>query len=231
MLAAHDFVLAVGTSVFPYYPNVPGPLLAEGTTLVAITSDPDEAARAPMGDAILADPGLTLAALADAVGESERRAAAGPRRRRADHRPDEPLDRRACACQAFPQDGIVVLESPSATLALRNQLRLSKPGSYYFSSGGGLGLRDAGRDRRAAGPAEPSGGVRDRRGLGPVCDPEPVDRRRLRRAGTFLVLRNDEYAILKWFGMLEDTSDAPGLDLPALDAPLSQAATASTRAS
>ena len=34
---------------------------------------------------------------------------------------------------------------------------------------------------------------------------------------TFLVLRNDEYAILKWFGMLEDIVGAPGLDLPALD--------------
>ena len=34
---------------------------------------------------------------------------------------------------------------------------------------------------------------------------------------TFLVLRNEEYAILKWFGMLEEISGAPGLDLPALD--------------
>jgi benzoylformate decarboxylase len=34
---------------------------------------------------------------------------------------------------------------------------------------------------------------------------------------TFLVLRNDEYAILKWFGMLEDIVSAPGLDLPSLD--------------
>ena len=34
---------------------------------------------------------------------------------------------------------------------------------------------------------------------------------------TFLVLRNEEYAILKWFGMLENVSGAPGLDLPALD--------------
>ncbi|HEY7951945.1 MAG TPA: thiamine pyrophosphate-dependent enzyme, partial [Solirubrobacteraceae bacterium] len=29
--------------------------------------------------------------------------------------------------------------------------------------------------------------------------------------------RNDEYAILKWFGMLEEIANAPGLDLPALD--------------
>src|SRR4029079_1341156 len=52
-LAPYDFVLVVGASVFAYYPNIPGPLLAEGTRLVAITSDPDEAQRAPMGDAVV----------------------------------------------------------------------------------------------------------------------------------------------------------------------------------
>jgi benzoylformate decarboxylase len=34
---------------------------------------------------------------------------------------------------------------------------------------------------------------------------------------TFLVLRNQEYAILKWFGEIEQVTGAPGLDLPALD--------------
>jgi benzoylformate decarboxylase len=34
---------------------------------------------------------------------------------------------------------------------------------------------------------------------------------------TFLVLRNDEYAILKWFAEMEQVDGAPGLDLPALD--------------
>ena len=34
---------------------------------------------------------------------------------------------------------------------------------------------------------------------------------------TFLVLRNDEYGILKWFATLEQVAGAPGLDLPALD--------------
>ena len=34
---------------------------------------------------------------------------------------------------------------------------------------------------------------------------------------TFLVLRNEEYAILKWFADLESVTGAPGLDLPALD--------------
>ena len=34
---------------------------------------------------------------------------------------------------------------------------------------------------------------------------------------TFLVLRNDEYMILKWFAMIEQVTGAPGLDLPGLD--------------
>ena len=34
---------------------------------------------------------------------------------------------------------------------------------------------------------------------------------------TFLVLRNDEYGILKWFATLEQVAGAPGLELPALD--------------
>ena len=54
-LTAHDLLLVVGSSVFPYYPYIPGPLLAEGASLVAITSDPGEAARAPMGEAIVGD--------------------------------------------------------------------------------------------------------------------------------------------------------------------------------
>jgi benzoylformate decarboxylase len=34
---------------------------------------------------------------------------------------------------------------------------------------------------------------------------------------TFLVLRNEEYMILKWFAALEQVTGAPGLELPGLD--------------
>ena len=34
---------------------------------------------------------------------------------------------------------------------------------------------------------------------------------------TFLVLRNEEYAILKWFAGIEEVQGAPGLDLPAVN--------------
>ncbi len=219
MLAAHDLVLAVGTSVFPYYPNVPGPLLADGTALVAVTSDPDEAARAPMGDAIVADPALTLAALADTVGESDRPA---PPARPAPEPvpitdPMSPSTAVRALAEVFPDEGIVVLESPSATLALRNQLRLSAPGSYYFSSGGGLGFgMPAAIGVQLAQPSRPVVCV-----IGEGSAQYAIQSLWTAAAYdvpvTFLVLRNDEYAILKWFGMLEDIVGAPGLDLPALD--------------
>ena len=117
----------------------------------------------------------------------------------------------------FPEDGIVVLEAPSSTLALRNQLRLSKPGSYYFGAGGGLGFGLS----SAVGVqlAEPDRPVVCVVGEGSaqyaitafwsaVAYKTPV---------TFLVLRNSEYAILKWFSLAEGVEGAPGLDLPALD--------------
>ena len=218
-LAGRDLILVVGSSVFPYYPNLPGPLLPEGASLVAITSDPDEAARAPMGDAIVADVKLTVESLLERVGESDRdpgeslpEPTPGPE--------EDPITGTAAMnalAGAFPEDGILVLESPSTTLALRNQLRLSRPGSYYFGAGGGLGFGLA----AALGVqlAEPDRRVVCVVGEGSVqyavtafwtaaAYDVPV---------TFLVLRNSEYAILKWFSSIEGVEGAPGLDLPALD--------------
>jgi len=218
-LAAHDLVLVAGSSVFPYYPNIPGALLAEGTSLVAIMSDPDEAARAPMGEAIVADVALTLAALAELVSDSER-AAPAPRPAPEEVEVSDPMSPSTAVrtlAQVFPDDGIVVLESPSGTLALRNQLRLSRPGSYYFSAGGGLGFgMPAAIGVQLACPSRPVVCV-----LGEGSAQYAVQAfwtaAAYRVPVTFLVLRNDEYAILKWFGMLEEISNAPGLDLPALD--------------
>ncbi len=218
-LAGRDLILVVGASVFPYYPNIPGPLLPEGAELVQITSDPDEAARAPMGDAIVADVKLTLERLLERVGESARDPGESPAAP-APGPEQDPITGTAAMNAlgaAFPDDGIVVLEAPSATLALRNQLRLSKPGSYFFGAGGGLGFGLA----AAVGVqlARPERPVVCVVGEGSVqyavtafwsaaAYGVPV---------TFLVLRNSEYAILKWFSEIEGVTGAPGLDLPALD--------------
>jgi benzoylformate decarboxylase len=218
-LEGHDLVLVLGSSVFPYYPHIPGPLLPEGAELVAITSDPDEAVRAPMGEAIVADVGLTVAALLAAVPESSR-PAPEPNPGPSPLPETDPINAstvHTALAEVLPEDAIVVLESPSSTLALRNQLRLSRPGSYYFSAGGGLGFGlPASVGVQLAEPDRPVvcvlGEGSAQYGItafwSAVTYQAPV---------TFLVLQNQEYAILKWFAEIENVAAAPGLDLPKLD--------------
>lgn len=223
MLGGYDLVLVAGASVFSYYPYIAGDLLPEGAELVAITSDPDEAARAPMGEAIVGDVGLTLSALRAALGEAGTSREAPPEREGPLEAPDmgdaamSGTEAMKVLGSVFPEDGIVVLEAPSSTLALRNQLRLSRPGSYYFGAGGGLGFGlSAAVGVQLAQPDRPvvcvvgegSAQYAITAFWSAVAYKTPV---------TFLVLRNAEYAILKWFSLAEGVEGAPGLDLPALD--------------
>ena len=218
-LDGHDLVLVVGSSVFPYYPYIPGPLLPDGAALVQITSDPGEAARAPMGDAIVGDVASALQRLLELVDRSER-TGPQPRAQPGDPAEADPISgsaAMAALAEVWPQDGIAVLEAPSSTLALRNRLRLSRPGSYYFSSSGGLGFGIAAAvGVQLAQPERPVvcvlGEGSAQYGITALWTAAtykiPV---------TFLVLRNQEYMILKWFAELEHVAGAPGLDLAGLD--------------
>ena len=218
-LNGHDLLLVIGTYVFPYYPYIPGPLLPEGASLIAITSDPDEAARAPMGDAIVGDVALALQQLVELVGESDR---PGPDPRPAPSEPAhaDPMsgsEVMATLAEVWPDGGIAVAEIPSSASALRNRLRLSQPGSYYQSASGGLGFGIcAGVGVQLAEPDRPVvcvvGEGSAQYGITVLWTAAaykvPV---------TFLVVRNSEYMILKWFSELERVSGAPGLELPGLD--------------
>jgi benzoylformate decarboxylase len=218
-LAGHDLIVVAGSQVFAYYPNLPGPLLPEGAALVAITSDPDEAARAPMGDAIVADVKLTLEALLAELEPADREL---PEPRPAPDPPEasDPMSASAAIdalAGVFPDEGVIVPESPATTFAIRSRLRLSRPGSYYFTAGGGLGFAlPAAIGVQMAEPGRPVVCVLGEgsaqyaiQGLWTAAAHDvPV---------TFLVLRNEEYAILKWFGEIEQVTGAPGLDLPALE--------------
>jgi benzoylformate decarboxylase len=218
-LAPYDVVLVVGASVFAYYPNIPGPLLRDGTRLVVITSDPDEAARAPMGDAVVADVRATLGALVDDVSESDRDAPEPlpPPPAPEDSDPISPSAAVQALADVWPEDGIAVVESPSATLAVRHRLRLSKPGSWFFAAGGGLGFGlPAAVGVQMAEPDRPVVCV-----IGEGSVQYAVQAFWTASAYdvplTVLVLRNEEYAILKWFAGLEQVEGAPGLDLPKLE--------------
>jgi benzoylformate decarboxylase len=167
----------------------------------------------------VADPRLALEALVAAVGDKSREMpdplpTPGPPE---SSDPLTPTAVHGTLRDVMGDDAIIVLESPSSTLALRNQLRISRPGSYFFGAGGGLGFGLSG----AIGVqlAQPDRPVVCVLGEGSaqyaitgfwtaVAYKIPV---------TFLVLRNEEYAILKWFADIEKVTGAPGLDLPKLD--------------
>ncbi|HLM85560.1 MAG TPA: benzoylformate decarboxylase [Solirubrobacteraceae bacterium] len=230
-LAGYDLVLVAGSSVFPYYPYIPGALLAAGTTLVQITCDPAEAARAPMGSAIVGDVAGALTELVRLLAPSTREqpparalpgalSPASSADGEGEPAQADPLSgsaAMAALADAWPEDGIAVVETPSSTIALRNRLRLSRPGSYYFSASGGLGFGIAAAvGVQLAQPGRPVvcvlGEGSAQYGITALWSAAtykvPV---------TFLVLRNDEYMILKWFAQLEQADGAPGLDLPGLD--------------
>jgi benzoylformate decarboxylase len=178
-----------------------------------------------MGEAIVGDVGLALRALVELVPEAVVRRLPDPRP--APSVPAEPADgdgtritgtqAMAALAAAWRDDAIVVLEAPSATLALRNRLRISRPGSYYFGASGGLGFGiSAALGVQLAQPERPVvcvlGEGSAQYGITALWTAVAY-----RLPVTFLVLRNDEYAILKWFSSLEQVSGAPGLDLPGLD--------------
>ncbi len=218
-LKDHDLIIVAGSSVFPYYPYIPGKLLPDGSRLVALTSDPGEAARAPMGDAILGDVGLALANLVEMIGDSDREPPE-PRPEPGDPPTAEPMsgsEAMAALADAWSPDAVAVVETPSSTVALRNRLRLSNPGSYYFCASGGLGfgisaavgVQLAEQNRPVVcvlGEGSAQYGITAL--WSAVAYKAPV---------TFLILRNEEYMILKWFAAFEQVSGAPGLELPGLD--------------
>ena len=142
-LKGRDLILVVGSSVFPYYPYIPGPLLPEGASLVAITSDPDEAARAPMGDAIVADVALTLRALLAEVGEANRAEptplpdpAPGRGVRPADADDGPPHARRRLPRRRRSSSS----SRRRAPWRCATSCGSRAPGSYFFGAGGGLGF-------------------------------------------------------------------------------------------
>ena len=172
-----------------------------------------------MGDAIVGDVALALQQLVELVGESDRPSRdprpAPPEPAHAD--PMSGSEAMAALADVWPDGGIAVAEIPSSASALRNRLRLSQPGSYYQSASGGLGFGIcAGVGVQLAEPDRPVvcvvGEGSAQYGITvlwtAVAYKVPV---------TFLVVRNAEYMILKWFAEFEQVAGAPGLDLPGLD--------------
>ena len=232
-LEGHDLAVVIGAPVFRYYPYVAGDYLPAGTRLWQISDDPGETARAPVGSSILGDPVLALEQLAPLLTRRTRtrplpakqphRLASQPQAQKAAH-PGGRLSPRQvfdALNEVRPPHAVLVEESPSNLAELHAAWPITEPDAFYTFASGGLGwdvpaavgIALAERDRGDNRPVIAIIGdgsfqyslqsiwTATREGL-PIL---------------FVVLRNDEYAILKSFAVLEETAGVPGLDLPGID--------------
>ncbi len=222
-LVEHDVIVVVGAPVFRYYPYVEGDYIPAGSRLFQITDDPNEAARAPVGDSILADPGRACALLADLLAEPRR--PAPPPRPRLPTPPDHPgitPDRLYYAIdQARPSDSVIVQESLSTLKALRERIPTSRPRSFFSMSSGVLGYglpaaigvalaeRDEGTGRKVIDIVGDGAANYVIQALWTAVQ-QKLDI-------LFVIPRNGAYNILKAFANLLHTPGVPGLDLPGLD--------------
>lgn len=218
-LTGHDLVLVAGAPVFQYYPYAPGEYLPAGTELISVGDDPSAAARAPIGDAVLGDPGLTLARLAELVPPTTRPAPTPRPSRQIPVSPDSLTADQVYDVLGgiFPESGIIVSESMNGAAAMWDRVGFTQPGSFFFCGAGGLGFglpaavgaQLAQPERRVLAVTGDGGAQYGIQALYTAAG--------LGLPLTVMIMVNGEYGILKGFGEHLTVGGVPGLDLKYLD--------------
>ena len=226
ILRGHDLAIVIGAQVFRYYPYVAGEYLPEGTDLLQITNDPALAGAAPVGDSVLGDSLLALEQLVSMVDDhSDRNVPAAPVRNPAvDWAASPPLAPDAVwstLASVKPADSPLVTESTSTMAQQLHWIPTTRPASFFATASGGIGWGLPAAVGLALG--DRARGVK-RTVLATIGDGScqysvqaMYTAAQHRLPVVFVVMRNEEYSILKSFAMLEETPGVPGLDLPGLD--------------
>jgi benzoylformate decarboxylase len=226
VMRGHDLAMVIGAQVFRYYPYVAGDYLPEGTELLQITSDPGLAGAAPVGESILGDSRLALEKLLDAVNDAPDRVAPAPlvRKHSLPDIPSSPLtppEVYGALSAVWPVDAVLVTESTSTMAQQQEWLPTIRSGSFYATASGGIGWgvpaavgvalgdRASGIKRTVVATIGDGSFQYSVQAIWTAVQHDlPV---------VFVVMRNEEYSILKAFALLEKTPGVPGMDLPGLD--------------
>lgn len=222
-LQGHDLVIVAGAAAFRYYPYVPGPVLGGESELILFTDDPQEAARASYGEAIVGDPVVALSRLAGDVAPA-RRAIPAPGSQAS------PVDLfagpltaaavYATLARVLPPAGVVVCESVSNMRDCQDQIRFSRAGSFYSPAGASLGFGvPAAIGVQLADPDRPVVAVVGDGAL-QYAVPALWTAARYDVPVTVVVLRNDRYAVLEDYCEFLGVSAVPGLRVPGIDSVL-----------
>lgn len=233
-LEGHDVALVVGAPVFRYYPYAAGSYVPDGLRLLHISDDPSETARAPVGDSLLGDSKLSLAGLIGLCASHTPRG--GGAREKLPHRmaphpaATEPpaSEGRLTPAQVFAAlqevrlpHTVVVNESPSNAGAFHQEWPITEPDTFYTFASGGLGWNlpasvgvalaemDSGRNRPVLMLIGDGSFQYSVQAIWTAAQHRlPI---------LFVVLRNEEYCILKAFAAYQGNPGVPGFDLPGID--------------
>ncbi|RBP81081.1 benzoylformate decarboxylase [Marinomonas rhizomae] len=219
-LEGHDLILVIGAPVFRYHQHAPGRYLPDGAELIHITCDLQEAARAPMGNAYVADITAMLESILLDINQSAQpmpkrlpTPSPYPTTKQGPLAPEEVFDD---LNELAPQDAIYVKESTSTVTAFWQRVEMRYPGSYFFPASGGLGF-----GLPAAVGAQLA---TDRQVIAVIGDGSANygitalwTAAQYKVPVVFIILKNGTYGALRWFSRLLDAETAPGLDVPGLD--------------
>ena len=225
-LQGYDLVVVIGAQVFRYYPYVAGDWLPDGTELLQITADPALAGAAPVGDSLISDSRLALEQLVGLVNDRGTGSAQTARVAKveiadASSSPLTPDAAFSTLATVKPADSPLVTESTSTMAQQIRWLPTTRPASFFATASGGIGWGVPGAVGIALG--DRARGVK-RHVVATIGDGSfqysvqsiwTAAQHRL--PIVFVVMRNEEYSILKSFALLEETPGVPGLDLPGLD--------------
>ena len=218
-LAPHDVVVVIGAPVFTYHVHTGGEFMKPGTRLYLLTDDPQEAARAAIGTAVIGSLRPALQGILQRLGHGEPKTQSGRVLLPAPS-PVDGLDGNlvlATLNRALPDDALIVEEAPTHRGALWDHLRVRSPGRFFAGSSGGLGWAVAAAPGVAlAHPGRPVASVvGDGSALFGIQALWTAAQWKL--PVTFVILNNRGYAALKSFGRMLGIPGAPGHDLDGID--------------
>ena len=226
VLRGHDLVVVIGAQVFRYYPYVAGEYLPEGSQLLQITADPALAGAAPVGDSLISDTRLALEQLVGLINDRGTGSAPAASATKieivdAESSPLTPDAVWSTLATVKPADSPVITESTSTMAQQLHWLPTTRPGSFFATASGGIGWGVPGAVGVALG--DRARGVK-RSVIATIGDGSfqysiqaIYTAAQHRLPIVFVVMRNEEYSVLKAFALLEETPNVPGLDLPGLD--------------
>lgn len=218
-LTGYDVVVVLGAPIFTYHVQSEGPFIPPGVQLFQIIDDPEAASWAPVGTSLLSTLRLGLSNLLELIEPSVRPAPAPLVRPVVAEQPD-PMSAAFVmhtVAQVMPENAVIVEEAPSHRNDLHDYLPIRRSNGFYTGASGGLGyslpaavgISLADPTRRIICLLGDGSSMYSVQGWWTAVQHRlPI---------TFVIFNNQEYAALKSFSRMFNTTEFTGVDLPGID--------------